>query len=106
MTGQYKTSSFRDGPKDQTSDAQLRIGESRDSGFASSMRPGMTDSIYASRKRNSGIPKRSAYSVPPLPLRERSDCIGDAIRVRGYGPSIDRNPSPQPSPAGGEGAHC
>jgi hypothetical protein len=27
-------SSFRDGPKDQTSDAQLRIGESRDSGFA------------------------------------------------------------------------
>jgi len=23
-----------DGPKDQTSDAQLRIGESRDSGFA------------------------------------------------------------------------
>jgi hypothetical protein len=27
------SSSFRDGPKDQTSDAQLRIGESRDSGF-------------------------------------------------------------------------
>src|SRR5258705_5976997 len=26
-------SSFRDGPKDQTSDAQLRIGESRDSGL-------------------------------------------------------------------------
>jgi hypothetical protein len=26
--------SFRDGPKDQTSDAQLRIEESRDSGFA------------------------------------------------------------------------
>ena len=25
--------SFRDGPKDQTADAQLRIGESRDSGF-------------------------------------------------------------------------
>jgi hypothetical protein len=25
--------SFRDGPQDQTSDAQLRIGESRDSGF-------------------------------------------------------------------------
>jgi hypothetical protein len=24
---------FRDGPKDQTTDAQLRIGESRDSGF-------------------------------------------------------------------------
>src|SRR5229473_398724 len=26
--------SFRDGPKDQTSDVQLHIGESRDSGFA------------------------------------------------------------------------
>jgi hypothetical protein len=26
--------SSRDGPQDQTSDAQLRIGESRDSGFA------------------------------------------------------------------------
>jgi uncharacterized protein len=40
--------SFRDGPKDQTSDAHLRIGESRDSGFASSMRPGMTkDSLMS-----------------------------------------------------------
>jgi hypothetical protein len=35
-------SSFRDGPKDQTSDAQLRIGESRDSGLGSSSRPGIT----------------------------------------------------------------
>src|SRR5205823_1815899 len=35
-----QTPSFRDGPKDQISDAQLRIGESWDSGFAS--RPGMT----------------------------------------------------------------
>jgi len=31
--------SFRDGPKDQTSDAQLRIGESRDSGFALARAP-------------------------------------------------------------------
>src|SRR5882757_7572744 len=50
------SSSFRDGPKDQTSDAQLRIGESRDSGldaepvigprFARTRwhRPGMTES--------------------------------------------------------------
>jgi hypothetical protein len=30
----FVQASFRDGPKDQTSDAQLRIGESRDSGFA------------------------------------------------------------------------
>src|SRR5450631_2258180 len=29
-------SSFRDGPKDQTSDVQLHIGESRDSGFDAS----------------------------------------------------------------------
>src|SRR5260370_18025095 len=28
-----QTPSFRDGPKDQTSDVQLHIGESRDSGF-------------------------------------------------------------------------
>src|SRR5580700_3458502 len=44
-------------------------------------------------------------SVSPLPLWERSDCIGDAIRVRGYALTIDLNPSPQPSPTGGEGAH-
>jgi hypothetical protein len=37
-----QTPSFRDGPQDQTSDAQLRIGESRDSGFDASHRPGMT----------------------------------------------------------------
>jgi hypothetical protein len=34
--------SFRDGPKDQTSDVQLHIRESRDSGFDASHRPGMT----------------------------------------------------------------
>jgi hypothetical protein len=44
-------------------------------------------------------------SFLPLPLWERSDRIGDAIRVRGYGLSIDLNPSPQPSPTRGEGAH-
>jgi hypothetical protein len=32
MTALEVMQSFRDGPKDQTSDAQLRIGESRDSG--------------------------------------------------------------------------
>src|SRR2546425_267749 len=34
---------IRDGPKDQTSGAQLRTGESRDSGFDASHRPGMTE---------------------------------------------------------------
>src|SRR4030088_1271183 len=32
-TGCVDAPSFRDGPKDQTSDVQLHIGESRDSGF-------------------------------------------------------------------------
>src|ERR1700732_2343995 len=43
------STSYRDGPKDQTSDAQLRIGESRDSPMCNctsecdaSHRPGMT----------------------------------------------------------------
>jgi hypothetical protein len=31
--------SFRDDPKDQTADAQLRIGESRDSGFDACIAP-------------------------------------------------------------------
>jgi len=39
-------SSFRDGPEDQTSDAQSRIRESRDSGFDASHRPGMTSSSF------------------------------------------------------------
>ena len=39
-----QTPSFRDGPQDQTSDVQLHIGESRDSGFDASHRPGMTAS--------------------------------------------------------------
>jgi hypothetical protein len=33
------TPSFRDGPKDQTSDVRLHIGESRDSGFALARAP-------------------------------------------------------------------
>src|ERR1700724_1635274 len=41
----------------------------------------------------------------PLPLWERSDRIAYAIRVRGYALSMDLNPSPQPSPTRGEGAH-
>src|SRR5216684_5784446 len=39
--------SFRDGPKDQTSDVRLHIGESRDSGFDASHRPGMTVDVDA-----------------------------------------------------------
>ena len=36
-----------DGPKDQTSDVQLHIGESLDSGFGrAATEPGMTKNIY------------------------------------------------------------
>ena len=38
----HPASPFRGGPKDGTSDVQLHIGESRDSGFDASHRPGMT----------------------------------------------------------------
>src|SRR6267142_763444 len=37
-------------------------------------------------------------SSSPLPLWERSDRIEDAIRVRGYALSIERNPSPHRTP--------
>src|SRR5580704_6156592 len=54
--------SFRDGPKDQTSDVQLHIGESRDSGFASSTRPGMT------LKSNARVPSLQHRGFPCFPL--------------------------------------
>jgi len=47
----------------------------------------------------------SACSAPPLPwgevgLPRRCEASSGAIRVRGNGPTIDRNPSPRPSPFG------
>src|SRR5260370_19152919 len=42
----------------------------------------------------------------PLPCGRGRIASTDAIRVRGSAPSIDHNPSPQPSPTRGEGAHC
>ena len=64
-------SSFRDGPKDQTSDVQLHIGESRDSGFASSTRPGMTRNTYAvaARSRRSAAARASAVISAPASMR-------------------------------------
>src|SRR3981189_228037 len=51
-------SSFRDGPKDQTSDVQLHIGEPRDSGFA------------RCAPRNDGYPcAASAFSASWMLLR-------------------------------------
>jgi hypothetical protein len=52
-----ETLSFRDGPKDRTSDAQLRIGESRNSGFA--LRAPRNDD----REKQGGPPSRTA--TPP-----------------------------------------
>jgi hypothetical protein len=51
-TKQTTARHFRDGPKDQTPDAQLRVGESRDSGFDALHRPGMTDSTLLRLARN------------------------------------------------------
>ena len=45
--GVIPRSSFRDGPKDQTSDVQWHIGKSRDSRFDASRRPGMTTTHHA-----------------------------------------------------------
>src|SRR6266853_2914490 len=53
--------SFRDGPKDQTLDVQLHIGESRDSGFASSTRPGMTSDRSAILLIQKGPGKTGAF---------------------------------------------
>src|SRR5438876_12332093 len=70
-----RTPSFRDGPKDQTSDAQLRIGESRDSGidaigprFARTRwhRPGMTAEM-----RRTFSPRNS------IRLRKAEHLLGD-----------------------------
>src|SRR6185437_10549777 len=62
-------SSFRDGPKDQPTDAQLRIGESRDSGFDAAHRPGMTP------RRNS---MASIHKDVPLPAPAAD--VWDAVR--------------------------
>jgi hypothetical protein len=51
---------FRDGPNDRTSDVQLHIGESSDSGFDASHRPGMT-ALDCLRSRSTG-----AHSRDPL----------------------------------------
>jgi hypothetical protein len=62
-----RTPSFRDGPQDQTSDVQLHIGESRDSGFDASHRPGMTASelSVASLLARTVILRESGVSSTP-----------------------------------------
>src|SRR5260370_36072346 len=64
--------SFPDGPKDQTSDAQLRIGESRDSGFDASHRPGMT--AFVNRAHVPAASARTSLTGPtPAPASDSVD---------------------------------
>src|ERR1700681_1160099 len=77
-TKQFRAPPFRDGPKDQTSDVQLRIGESRDSGFDAEPvigprfartrwhRPGMTESGLVR-----GACHRACIRGPVGPPKER-----------------------------------
>ena len=67
-----QTPSFRDGPQDQTSDAQLRIGESRDSGFDASHRPGMTES--GSLPLRNDFKLKSSYGFA-FPRREAPELL-------------------------------
>jgi hypothetical protein len=69
--------SFRDGPKAQTSDVQLHIGESRDSGFDASHRPGMTVSDVS-------------RSLSPALGRERAAASAQADILQ-LGQGADRN---------------
>ena len=61
---------FRDGPKDQTSDVQLHIGESRDSGFASIGLRFCADPVDAPRNDESHLEQPGDLGRQNLPLRE------------------------------------
>jgi hypothetical protein len=76
----FSTSSFRDGPKDQTSDVRLHIGESRDSGFIAARCPGMTMEenspsgsirFHPSSLASKNIPFRACPKSPPYPPPSR-----------------------------------
>src|SRR5258705_10541633 len=62
--------SFRDGPKDQTSDVQLHIGESLDSGFAlRAPRNDVKDYAVAARSSRSAAARASAVISAPASIR-------------------------------------
>src|ERR1700687_1477727 len=78
--------SFRDGPKDQTSDAQLRIGESRDSGFIAARCPGMTKKELADVELRPVRIEPLFQALPAIRLIVLQRCglrrmRGDALRV-------------------------
>jgi hypothetical protein len=60
--------------------------------------PGVSRHGTSVRVLEIGCLKMNWALGPPLPSWERSDRIGDAIRVRGCDLSRDLNPSPQPPP--------
>src|ERR1700681_4201415 len=66
MRRSIATPSFRDGPKDQTADAQLRVGESRDSGFDAFASPRNDASELLRRSRSS---QRPEPSLPPHEIK-------------------------------------
>jgi hypothetical protein len=75
---QILSTSFRDGPKDQTSDAQLRIGESRDSGFDADASP-RNDEVFADERPHSrGVIRPSFASAAPNNRGRRESRASDA----------------------------
>src|ERR1700730_9047486 len=80
MSRHGSLSSFRDGPKDQTSDVQLHIGESRDSGFDAAASPRNDLRQFAAKKYNRPAPPvllRSACEQPPSGPREGCELFQD-----------------------------
>src|SRR5712672_4243757 len=68
--------SFRDGPKDQTSDVQLHIGESRDSGFA------------FCAPRNDGAVERCSRSYHSSPCTFGISCVGWICGAAGFASTV------------------
>src|SRR5258706_12387003 len=87
--------SFRDGPKDQTSGAQLRTGESRDSGFDASHRPGMT-TLHPALQRladfveHLGILDRGRHG-PGFAVGDLLDGAAQDFSGAGFGQAADRD---------------
>src|ERR1700736_5353402 len=80
MSRHGSLSSFRDGPKDQTSDVQLHIGESRDSGFDAAASPRNDLRQFAAKQYNRPSPPvllRSACEQPPSGPREGCELFQD-----------------------------
>ena len=69
VRGNLLSASFRGDAKHRTSDAQLRIGESRDSGSGAAHHPGMTESVIHRARRT-----MTGKGAPPSPLSCHRAC--------------------------------